>query len=159
MTEPGIELDPERGVNPHLTTCCRCGGESQELIMLGCNDYIWQCPCGQNIVGGKRSSKMKCPKCGQPSLSHKFVRRFEEHERLPSMEPCDSCKKEIAEHRALVEAGGVYFKCMGCGTEGVIEPENTACQEVRKELGVPAPGLCGVKTPSCPFCTNETPSE
>ena len=149
---PGLQLSKDRGINPRLTVCCRCGGESPELLLIGTADWLHECTvCGVTHIGTARERRCKVDGCGG-NLTR--IRRLDEHERLPSTEPCDACQAEIAEHRAAVEAGGVYFKCSDCGHQGVIKASSPFAAEVRKAHGIDPPGACGVEfdKDDCPAC-------
>jgi hypothetical protein len=77
-----------------------------------------------------------------------------ENDRLPASEPCDACKAEIAEHKRLVAEGGVYWRCLKCGSEGVIKDSEFA-QNIRKMSNHPAPEPVGIEfngPPQCPTC-------
>lgn len=146
-----IRLDPERGVNPCLTVCPRCGGESPELLLLGTSDWLHECAvCGITNVGPKGQLRCKVDGCGGRL---KLIRRLEEYERLPATEPCDACKAEIDEHKAIVEAGGIYWRCADCKASGVIK-SNEFAAEVRKAHGIDPPDPCGVEftKENCPAC-------
>ena len=144
-----ITLHKTKGVNPYLTFCPRCGGEASELILVGSRDSIFEC-CGITLIGGG-----PCPKC-KSSLNAKFVRKLEDHERLPAREPCDKCKAELENFKKEVEAGGVFFFCEDCHCEGVIKASAPMAAEVRKTMNIEPPKPCGIKfdkntcpNPSC----------
>lgn len=147
-----IRLHPEKGVNPFLTYCPRCKGESPELILVGANDGVFACPeCKINNIG--RPDNGKCGGCGYQSNSWSRTRTLKEGERLPGG-LCEACKKEEVDHKAVVADGGVYFKCTDCGCRGVIK-KNGFADRVRERLKTPAPKPCGVefsKDQGCPKC-------
>jgi hypothetical protein len=145
--EKGLLLHPKKGVNPYMTFCRRCGGESSELMLVGARDWIGHCAgCDLTLIGGG-----PCPRCGRAT---KKVRNMEEGERLPSTGPCDACKKEIEAHRAEVAKGGVYWRCADCAREGVIKASAPFAADVRKAHGIDAPAPCGVEftKAECPAC-------
>jgi len=159
-----IYLHPEKGVNPRLTICQWCGGDAPELVLVGNDDSVYICGngCGAKLYGGMGRSRQKCPKCGQVG-NWQFDHKLEEYEKLPGG-PCDKCQKKIdeenermAEARKEVEAGGVFWKCEKCGSEGAIKRTHPICAEVRKKLNTPTPRSCGVAfTPEeCPVCNGE----
>lgn len=135
MSEKSIPLHPEKGLNPRLTYCPRCHADGQELILVGANDGVYEClACGQTVIG--RSDH--CPAC--PSRWHaRRLRTLEEGERLPGS-LCATCEKETQEHAALVEAGGVYWKCADCTRSGVIRSSPFA-QAVRASQQKASVGL------------------
>ena len=151
-----ITLHPTLGVNPRLTFCQRCRGEANELLLLGNQDSVYTCEgCGQPHIG--RPAKGRCVTCD--SYAVKKTRTLDEHERLPASSPCDSCLKEIEEHRAVVAAGGIYIRCADCRAEGVIKSSSPLAAEVREAHGTAAPEPCGIeftKEAGCPTCGRET---
>jgi hypothetical protein len=144
-----IRLHPKLGLNPVLTYCCRCGGESQELILAG-DARVYQCQtCKQKMIGDRAES---CPKCHvKMAYLEKFTPEF--GTKLPSREPCDNCKNEIEEHRRIVADGGIYWKCSACTASGVIKMDGFT-MAVRAQLKIDAPKPCGVEfsQKDCPAC-------
>jgi len=58
-----MKLHPELGVNPKLTICPRCGGEGDELVLIGNHTGVFKCPaCSGEVRGGKPLSGI-CPLC------------------------------------------------------------------------------------------------
>ena len=158
-----ILLHPTKGVNPKLTICQWCGGDAPELALIGRHDSIYKCnDCDMKLYGGKSLYKQKCPKCGQTGR-WTFDRKIGDYERLPGG-PCDTCKKKIeaqnkrmADSEAEVAAGGIFWKCEKCGSEGAIKRTHPICAAVRKQMNKPTPERCGVAmTPEeCPVCNGE----
>lgn len=150
--EDSIMLDPERGLNPGLTCCPRCGGEGNEIALVGLAK-LWKCGrCGAvHVEQGKRPPR-KCQKCGHGLFS--FVEDFDgwKH-KVAGSEPCGRCKKELAKFIEIVKAGGVFWRCKDCGAEGVIRAGEFA-ELVRKKTEIEAPELCGVEFDKndCPSC-------
>jgi predicted RNA-binding Zn-ribbon protein involved in translation (DUF1610 family) len=147
----GITLHPQLGVNPHLMSCPRCGGNTNGLMLIGDRTTIRECDsCGVRIYGHRPSEP--CPKCGQRSST--AVGKIGEHKKLVDCQPCDGCQAELKEHRRAVEAGGVYFKCADCGVTGVIKGTSPLAKAARKQMKIPKPGLMGVEFTKvdCPAC-------
>jgi hypothetical protein len=146
-----ITLHPEKGVNPFLTFCPRCGGEGRDLILVGRRDYVDECQgCGMKHFGG--ADKKTCQGCGR----HQFNRRkIADGEKLPGG-LCLECETEVAEHKAVVAAGGVYFQCADCGVQGVIKA-NEFTADVRKHHGLTDGEPCGVEftADDCPKCGHD----
>jgi len=123
-----IELHKTKGVNAHMTYCPRCKGEASELILVGADDGIYECNApssagGPHKMAGRPRPRMQqahCPECGY-DVSWTRVGTLEDGVRLPATQPCDTCQKEMKEHEAVVEAGGVYFRCNDCKAQGVIK--------------------------------------
>jgi len=144
-----LRLHPEKGLNPHLTVCSRCGGEGREIILLGNQNKVFKCTsCGQVHIG--RPKKGLCRKCGN---GVEFERDIDDYERLPG-DLCDNCKEEIKTFKKIVAEGGIYWKCEECHREGVIKVDAPLAKAVRKQLNVSPPDACGVALTKkeCPAC-------
>ena len=151
-----ITLHKTKGVNPVLSYCCRCHGESSELFLLGANDGIYECSmCQTKQIG--QSKLNHCP----DKYCHGFmkkIRSVDEYEKLPSSEPCETCKLELKSHKEEVAKGGVYWKCDKCHNSGVIKVTSDFAAEVRKAHNIFAPDPCGVDFTDdadtmCPVCS------
>lgn len=138
-----IILHPQKGINPHLTVCQRCG-QAYGIALLGNRDNRRICRCGCTNYGARGSDK--CGKCGEQLFDAK-VEPIREHEDLPGG-LCTECEKEVTEHAKIVAEGGVYFRCAQCGRQGVIKANEFAA-EVRKHLKTPTPKPCGVEFQKC----------
>jgi hypothetical protein len=146
-----INLHPEKGVNPKLTYCPRCGGPGRELILIGADEGVYKCSSCEITVFGYGHGT--CPSCKKSHVL-KRERMIGEHEKLPGG-LCEACEKEEAEHKVVVEAGGVYFRCADCGVAGVIKGTSQFAIHARKQLKVEAPKPCGIeftKKEGCPKC-------
>jgi hypothetical protein len=151
-----IRLSPKFGINPTLTFCPRCGGDANELVLAG-DSRVYECEqCKQRIVGTSRPKF--CPRCGNKSHGmFKLIGPWEGSpgNRLPASEPCEKCKEEIELHKAEVDKGGVYWKCIDCHSEGVVKAGTPFASMVREKVGIPAPKPAGVefsKEHGCPVC-------
>jgi predicted RNA-binding Zn-ribbon protein involved in translation (DUF1610 family) len=63
--------------------------------------------------------------------------------------------EKLAEgQKKLVEAGGVYFRCLDCDATGVYRPENPVAVHARETMRIPAPRLAGITftKKNCPHC-------
>jgi len=147
--EKGILLSEKFGINPTLTYCPRCGGEGQELLLLGrATEYECGC-CHGKIIGTK--PKGDCPHCGATGIFYTRIGEFDgSHRRLPGTEPCDKCKKELEELKEEIAKGGVPWKCDICKSEGVIKSESNFAKNFRKEH--PKAGIILDKD-NCPVCS------
>jgi len=149
-----IRLDPKRGVNPALTFCPRCGGETNELLLVGLAEVRRCSKCSGRIVGPPPRDGI-CPLCHQNGREFKYLRQFDgSRERLPASQPCDKCQVEMKKHREIVEAGGVYWRCSDCKSEGVLRETAELSKEVRKQMKIEPPAPCGVEfsKDTCPVC-------
>ena len=144
-------LHKDKGLNPRMTYCPQCGLESSELVLLGAIDNFYICNlCGQKSIG---YPKRHCS-CGGMFV---FDRKIGEYEKLPASQPCDKCQALNKEMEEEVSLGGVYWKCIDCGSTGVIKHEHQLSKDVRKQLNVEAPKPCGVEFTKveCPVCGSE----
>ena len=135
-----------------MTYCTRCGGEANELILLGAVETIYTCNgCGANHIG--RPERDKCGRCGHVG-GFTPQRKVEDHERLPAQDICDKCKEEIKSFHEEVERGGVFWKCKDCKKEGVMKATAQYSILVRKAMKIEAPAKCGVEfdKETCPVC-------
>lgn len=142
----GIILSQKHGVNPHLTYCPKCGGDSRELILTGAAS-MYECSCGQKHIG--RPEGGKCVKCSSYDLTNKG--EIPPETKLPG-DLCEACEKEQAEFKAEIDRGGIPFRCKDCGATGVIKAEHELAKKVRAEHGLA--GLEFTKE-DCPRCRKE----
>lgn len=147
MSKDTILLHPKKGLNPRMTICYRCGKGTNEILLLGPSEYKHECKCGINFIGKKID---KCPRCNEISNNSEVIG---EYEKVPSG-LCDDCKKEIEEFKAIVEEGGVYWRCTGCGKSGVIK-KNEFTDNLREEKNIPIPDPIGVEFDKCQVCKEE----
>lgn len=149
MPKDHITLHPKLGVNPRLTFCPRCKGDTPELVLVGVNDRVHTCAdCGRTCYGFKDHERCPVSSCKGPL---RFERRLDDHERLPSDRPCEGCCEEIAKMDVIVDAGGVYFRCENCAAEGVLGHEHPSAIEARERSGI-ASGPLMIHALSCPAC-------
>jgi len=151
MSERQIPIHPERGLDPHLTFCPRCGGETNGLTIGVIRKA--EIPNGQ-LVYAQRGSEQKMRKrlLEQGMISdHERLdwRELGENERVPDSSVCEQCKTELTDWADLVKQGGCYFKCNQCGCNGVINPGSEMAAAVRKATGKPPPQPCGVAFETC----------
>ncbi len=142
-----VTLHPTKGVNPRLSVCEWCGADVG-VILLGAHDHMTHCrPCGITLVGGGR-----CPKCKAYGTDREPI---PEHAKLPGG-LCDACQTCKADSDAAVAAGGVYWRCVDCKSQGAIKASAPLAGEVRAQLKVPT-GPCGVEftKAECPACGKE----
>jgi len=146
----GIQLSEKYGVNPTLTYCPRCGGEGQEIALVG-RAIEYECHnCKGRIVG---IHPRTCPHC-ESSQGFTSLGEFDgSGERLPG-EICDSCQKEIEQLKKIVEEGGIYWKCANCKNRGVIR-KNEFTEMVREHSGIEPPDPVGIEftKEECPECS------
>jgi rubrerythrin len=148
-----VLLDEELGVNPTMTYCPRCGGQTNELALVG-RAYKYRCKyCGIIVVG--RNPK----RCPNPDCNGRFGDFVNEgkfdgtHEKLPASYLCDNCKKEIEEFKLEVEKGGVPWRCSDCGSEGVVKHDSDFAKKFREVQGKGVGVMFSKET--CPVCNKE----
>ena len=147
-----ITLHPQLGVNPRLTFCPQCGGETNELLLLGNTNKVYRCTsssCNTPHVG--RPKNGKCQNCG---AQVKFDRELGDREKLPGS-VCDSCQEKNREAEEVVAEGGIFWRCSDCNSSGAIRGSAPLAQAVRKQVGIAPPDPCGVefsKEEGCPVC-------
>ena len=57
-----MKLHKEKGLNPRLTFCPRCGGDGPDLMLVGAEDGKYE--CGRcHLVSYGRQPRGHCPKC------------------------------------------------------------------------------------------------
>ena len=161
-----ITLHPEKGLAPHLSVCRKCG-KDVGVVLCGIRDFVDICKsCGFRAYGGLDKKTTACPGCGggwhssNPRGSKGYGRRtLTDSEKIPC-DICDECAKKQKECDEAVAAGGVYWKCAKCKSEGAIKPSSPLAAAVREQLGVPE-GPCGVELTEkeCPVCTVQTNKE
>lgn len=146
----GIELHPTLGVNPRLTVCPRCGGDGPELMLLGRRNHKFSCKqCGTTSYSARKC--LRCAADGRYPYDGIAV-ELEASERVPGS-LCASCEQEAAGHKAIVEAGGIYWQCESCKQSGVIRP-SPFTEMVRAAAGIAAPNPVGARftKADCPVC-------
>lgn len=140
-----IRLHKELGVNPRMTFCPRCGGEAQELVLLGTANYVGDCREHGKVYGALAGGRCPIEKYGNTLHDH---RQLKPSERVPAHDICDECKKALRVQQEAIDAGGLAWRCT-CGSEGgILLNENTAdfVKAVREKgaLGVQFDGDCPV---------------
>ena len=91
-----------------------------------------------------------CPRCGDDAEELMLLGA------LDGKYECNTCNEEIAQHKAVVDAGGIYWKCEDCNNNGVIK-KNDYSDAVREHMKIKAPDPCGIafqKNEGCPICSD-----
>lgn len=155
--EPTIILHPQKGVNPRIGVCTRCG-KDLGIILMGARDQVITCKsCGVRNFG--YTARHKCPSCKTP-LRGSPTRTIEDSEHLP-MGLCADCERERINQMGEVAKGGVYFRCTNCEVTGVVKADSPFAREARDGLGIQAPEPCGIEFNAfnCPYCGMKPPSD
>lgn len=158
-----IKLHPEKGVNARLCFCPRCGGESQDLALIGDRNFVDTCVsehCKMAHYGGTDRRIHERPACNSCGCS--VVRRpLEENERIPSADICDQCKQLMQVAHEAFKTGGIMVKCTNCFTELVLSGTSKYAIEFREKTKTPAPLPIGSLVTLCTNCQpkkKETPN-
>ena len=141
-----IPLHPERGLDPHMLFCPRCGGEGSGLTVGRL--MVATLPDGTQMYYPFGQKSRALQDAGLDRYTSVETREVEEGEKVPDSAPCDECQKELELHKTVVAAGGVYFRCTECKQEGVVK-KNPFADHVRKIHGIEAPAPCGVEFTKC----------
>ena len=115
-----VTLSKKHGLNPAMTYCRRCGGETNEILLLG-NAKKYECSaCGGLTVG--KYPRNGCQLCGS-NIGFKSLGEYNgaKDGRLPANSLCDACKEEEKLFQAEVAKGGLRWTCSKCGSFGVIK--------------------------------------
>jgi hypothetical protein len=143
-----IMLHPTLGINPHLTFCQRCGGDAEDVLMLGIKNYVDKCAsCGCEHYGGS-DKQGECMRCGSHNLQRRTIG---DTEKLP-VPACAKCREMIEACNKAVEDGGVFWKCAGCGSEGAVVKDSELAIAARNYSGIEAPDPVGIEVNDCPLC-------
>lgn len=161
-----IVLHPKLGVNPRLTFCPKCGGDSNSLVMLGIKNYVDTCPqCDAKLYGGADrmhdgdlSNNWRCGRCGHRDSSSAFSsnrRELGEHEKVPG-DLCKNCKEFYSTlHKAAHENNGCGVVCERCGSRFVVHGGSPFVKKMRDDNAMPIgkPFIVGV--PQCENCADK----
>lgn len=157
-----IPISEKYGINPAMTSCPVCGKLGSEIMLAG-NSNKWKCDkCGQNHVAYAGSaSKMECI-CGNkylPDRQFTKIGKFDgSRDKVYAMHPCTKCQaeqdKKDAEVEDAVRAGGIYWRCVDCKSEGALMVQAELSKFVRKRMQIFAPDPAGIafSKKECPVC-------
>jgi len=146
-----IPIHKERGLDPHLCFCRRCGEDTGAMTVGAMVKY--ETPDGRLLYAQAGKGSQAARDAGINILQCKKL-EVEAGEKVPDIELCSNCEKELENFHAIVKAGGVYFRCKECENEGVIRKSEFA-DEVRRLNKVEAPAPCGVEFDTCSQHTGE----
>lgn len=141
-----IPLHKTRGLDPHLMFCPRCGGDTNGLT-IG-HTIVGTLDDGRELyyMAGHRRKALEAN--GLDRYTHMEPRELKEGEKVPASNVCDKCETEIKNHRIIVTAGGVYWRCTECKQEGVIK-KSTFADNIREAGGIEAPDPVGCEFEKC----------
>ncbi len=143
-----IPIHPDRGIDPHLTFCPRCGGEGRGLTIghlkkaeVEPGKYVYA-NRGQTHKTRKELEK-------QGYHGHLHWEDVDEYEKVPDSDVCKKCEEEQDEWKAEIDRGGIYWQCASCSLRGVIKHNAEICRTVREQMKIPAPQPCGLEFEKC----------
>ena len=141
-----IPISPERGIDPHLTTCIRCGGEGQDIILGVLMTNVDNDGDTHYCPRGKTGRHVKDLPRGKYFMG-RWTEVTDTNLRIPSG-LCKDCDAEVKAHAKVITDGGVFFHCTECGRQGVIRP-GVFADEVRRVNKAATPKPCGVEFDNC----------
>ena len=145
-------LHKEKGVNPFLTCCYRCGGDTPTLLLVGVYDKVYRCgSCDRKQIGGGARGCERVIDGQRCRGVLVYESTLKDGEKIP-LDLCDACDKECAEWDRIVKDGGIYWKCDGCKRSGVVRGGSEFSQLVRERSKVAAPDPIGFQAATCPAC-------
>ena len=149
--DDSIPIDPDKGLDPHMMFCVRCGGESNSLTIGALRKA--KLPTGQWVYSqADRRNETARDLIGRGMVKTRYDLdwvKLDEHERVPDPTPCDACAKELKQWAELVEQGGIYFRCKTCSATGVVKPGTDLAIAVRKQAEVDPPDAMGMEFQNC----------
>ena len=146
-----IPIDPDKGLDPHLMFCARCGGESNALTIGAMRKAEVEDGKFVYAMRGKTTLTGKdLEKAGAIANRHDLRwGKLDDYERVPDPEPCAKCHTELKEWAELVAEGGVYCQCSQCTMKGVIKPGTELAEAVRGHTKIAAPKPVGMEFENC----------
>lgn len=140
-----MHLHKEKGLNPRLTKCPQCFKDTDEILLLGKDNTLYNClECNRYYIG----TSSKCPMCN--TYNTEKLRELSDNERIPHS-LCKKCKKEQDDFEKEIELGGVHFKCK-CGAGGIIKHDHEIAKKTREVSNIKAPKPVGISLNHCPIC-------
>ena len=159
MGNGDIPIHPKKGLDPHMCFCPRCGGENGELAIGHMFKAVIE-STGQTVFYNRGKRKNVEKELKDKGLTLGLGKEAEEGDKIPGG-LCKACKKELEEHRNIVcNEKGIYFKCRGCGTEGVlrraaVEAMWDAAGVAKIDAGRDKLGRIGVEFNTCAKCSDK----
>jgi rubrerythrin len=152
MGSKGLEIHPEKGVNPRMNVCEGCGKDIG-VALIGAKENKFACKtCG--TIHLSKGRPRKCRVCGPSKFEAKGP--LGEHEKIP-MGLCEACDKNEREIQETIEKGGIHWRCEDCGSAGAIKEHHPLSAKVRMQTGIKAPDPVGISfnKEDCPLCRGE----
>ena len=134
------------GFNGRETFCPTCLGPTDKILMMGSTHKFTCIHCGMLHLGAPDSGC--CVKCGCNRLRDEG--ESVEGEKFANWEPCDPCRDKIRKVEAVVELGGLRWRCEDCGSFGAFSNTNPVVDEFRKRF--PDAPVWNLRSENCPDC-------
>ena len=136
-----IPVNKEGGMEPHLLKCARCKGDNGLSVGV-----LMQAEHKGQMVYCNRGQQRRIERQLDAKLTWSHV---PEEQRYITMGVCTTCGEETKRFQEELNKGGIYFKCATCNTTGMIAGNAPLAKAVRKKMGIPAPGPCGMEFEMC----------
>jgi hypothetical protein len=142
-----IPISKERGLDPHMASCIRCGEENGLTVgvLVKATDENGNTVYTQQ--GREKWLNMNRSQAGLPALTG-WEEVTDSKEVVP-MGTCEKCDLEISNFKQELENGGVFFRCSGCETSGMVTGDTELAKMVRIHGKTPAPDPIGVEFNEC----------
>jgi anaerobic ribonucleoside-triphosphate reductase len=127
-----------------ISECAGCDAPVAATVRLSFNPsgraYVCR-KCRHWHLGfpGKPES---CSSCGGKELYEQDLKRA----------MCPECTKKLEQADEVVKAGGVYWSCSGCCSEGILKPDHPLARKLRATYHVPPPDPIVLNLNTCPYC-------
>lgn len=159
-----LTLDKDGNINPTLTYCPSCGGDTNELLLLGSKNFVYTSDTtGRMYVGMTQTEIFKQDRDAQGPFTKRVLKQGE---RLPSTSLCDTCETaHKAVHDLVVQEGGIHWRCKQCKSEGGLRGDHALSIRVREQQGdeytMPDADTgewkqVGVEMDECPVCDDDS---
>lgn len=128
-------------------TTQECAGCSEQVIAtrrlcFNPSGKAYVCRSCRHWHLGFASKPDLCHACGEKELYEKDMDRA----------LCPECTRKLEEADKIVKAGGVYWSCSGCHSEGVLKPDHPLAKKMRATYRVQPPDPIVLNLEHCPFC-------
>jgi len=144
-----IPLSKDRGIDPHLCTCIRCGNVNDQALTMGVIMKAEDNHGASHFAnrGGTRKHEQELAKHNIEIVTN-WTEIKDSSEKIP-MGLCKACEDEIALFEEELAKGGIFFKCKACDQAGMITGNTDLAKAVREQMDIPAPDECGIEFDSC----------
>lgn len=134
---------------PRKVHCPLCLAPLKIRLMVGDTHKFICAGCGFMHLG--KPDDGRCVKCQCSILRDEGVPG--EDEGFPHNAPCPACSKRLADIKAIVQLGGISFRCVSCGGLGAFAKDDPRTIEFKKQQ--PEKNSCEIDRSTCPQCQHE----